>query len=119
MARTTRTVLKPNRKRNRSAQAALPAMFELLESRQLMSATGILDPAFGVGGVAKTGFISTDVAVDSVGRTVIAGEIGSDFAVMRLRANGSIDTTFGNQGVAQTDFGGLRRATRAPAIAQP
>ena len=79
---------------------------------------GAPDPNFGVGGVAahNVGITSTsDVAVQADGKSVIVGTTvtdgSGDFALTRYTANGSLDTTFGNQGRALTDFGGDDRAT--------
>lgn len=79
--------------------------FERLENRQLMS-SGVLDPKFGTGGVVPIGFTGFDVAVDSAGRTIVAGQMGADFAVLRLNPNGSPDASFGTNGLVTTDLGG-------------
>ncbi|HEY7089887.1 MAG TPA: hypothetical protein VH518_17450 [Tepidisphaeraceae bacterium] len=71
-----------------------------------MSTTGVLDPRFGTGGVVPTGFIPFDVAVDSLGRTLIAGELHGDFAIMRVNPDGTPTLGFGNNGVVTVDLGG-------------
>ena len=70
--------------------------FEPLESRQLMSA-GDLDPTFGQGGKMRTnfGFGANDVVVQNDGKVVMVGSLNGDFAVARMNANGTPDTTFG------------------------
>jgi uncharacterized delta-60 repeat protein len=84
-----------------------PSLFERLERRQLMS-TGMLDPKFGTGGNVPIGFVRSDVAVDSAGRTVVLGGMAGDFALLRLNPNGTPDATFGTNGLVTTDFGGKR-----------
>jgi uncharacterized delta-60 repeat protein len=84
--------------------------FESLESRQLLSAGGDLDPTFGAGGkviAQNVGFPIVDLAVQNDGKIVAVGQVNGDFAVARLNANGTMDTTFGGgNGVTITDFGG-------------
>ena len=70
-----------------------------------------LDPAFGVGGVSispvhENGELD-GIAKDSRGRLVTAGtSSGNGFIVQRFLSDGSLDTSFGEGGVAQTGFGG-------------
>jgi uncharacterized delta-60 repeat protein len=45
------------------------------------------------------------VAVDSHDRIVIAGPSEGDFAVARYKWNGTLDTSFGSNGMVTTDFG--------------
>ena len=68
-------------------------------------AGGAPDTSFGNGGIKKVGFAqgpaqSYGVAVQPSGRIVVVGEVDPSpavtrFAALRLRANGSLDTTFG------------------------
>ena len=44
------------------------------------------------------------IAIQPDGKIVAAGTLNSDFAVVRLNTNGSIDNTFGNLGIVMTDF---------------
>ena len=68
-------------------------------------ANGTLDPAFGTGGVAvfaKSGRADS-IAIQSDGRIVLAGftavpSAGNRGLVMRLEANGTLDSTFGTAG---------------------
>lgn len=53
-----------------------------------------LNPGYGFGG----GVMQPD------GKFVLGGFNNSDFALMRLNANGSIDNTFGSSGYVTTDF---------------
>ena len=86
-------------------------------------ANGKLDTTFGSGGVVSVPrpsgavFVLAGVAVDHEGRVVLAGltrplpvnstpdPVLSSAAVMRFNANGTPDTTFGNDGMVITDFG--------------
>lgn len=86
-------------------------LMELLEDRRLMSA-GDLDPSFGNNGrvqSAALGFTPADVAVQGDGKLIAVGEKDNHFAVARLNANGSLDTTFADGvGIAKANFGGNR-----------
>jgi uncharacterized delta-60 repeat protein len=83
---------------------------------------GQLDPSFGAGGrvtlsvnAQKNNDLATSVAFQPDGRIVVAGQSldGNNplrssqgvMAVMRLNANGSLDTTFSGDGKATVDFG--------------
>lgn len=75
---------------------------------------GVLDNGFGTSGVVTTS-IGPDtkgyaVALQSGGRIVVAGQSQSpggddDFALLRYDSGGSLDTTFGNNGLVTTSFG--------------
>ena len=80
-------------------------------------ANGTLDTTFGTGGRVFTDFGAWDnagaVAVGPDGKIVAAGYtqlygkfVSSNFAVARYAANGSLDRTFGANGIAVTDFFG-------------
>jgi len=76
---------------------------------------GSPDDTFGTGGKVTTDFgFSYDravaVAVDPDGKIVVAGysdqeDTGHDFALARYNGDGSLDTTFGTDGLVTTDFG--------------
>ena len=78
---------------------------------------GSLDPTFGSGGrlvVPLPGsFDLADVVLQPDGKLVVAGTMPSapflsrDFALVRLLANGDLDTSFSGDGVATADFGGI------------
>ena len=79
-------------------------------------ADGALDTSFGEAGVARLGELPVssvhDLALQGDGRIVLAGrgtpddpDTGSDMAVVRLLANGSLDTDFGAGGAAFADPG--------------
>jgi uncharacterized delta-60 repeat protein len=74
---------------------------------------GGLDPTFGVGGIASSnvGFTATSgLAVQPDGNSVIAGPLGSPgsemFGLTRYNADGSLDASFGVNGVASVSFQG-------------
>jgi len=76
-----------------------------------MANPGALDASFGSGGKKTVNFGGTDiprvVLVQPNGRVVVAGGGGSGaFCVVRLRTNGTLDTTFGSGGRKTIDFGG-------------
>lgn len=75
---------------------------------------GSLDTTFdGDGKVTFSDLWLGDVAVQPDGKIVLAGWVapspgyGGDFAVARLNADGSFDSTFGVNGVSRTEFGNL------------
>jgi uncharacterized delta-60 repeat protein len=68
---------------------------------------GQFDATFGIGGQAtvappsdEVSDIANAVALDAEGRIVVAGTRDRDGVVMRLLADGSLDATFGDAGVA-------------------
>ncbi len=74
------------------------------------TASGELDTQFGENGVASlAGFASYrgDLAVQADGKILIAStSTFNDFAVLRLNADGSRDTSFGNNGLVSIDLPG-------------
>jgi len=72
------------------------------------NATGML--TVNLGGSADSG---NAVAIDSSENIVIAGSTGSDFAVMRVKPNGTLDSTFGTGGKAIVDMGGTTDSANA------
>ena len=78
-----------------------------------LNADGSLDTTFGTGGTVITDLggyeTANGVAIQADGRIVIAGHAsvegqGSDFLVARYASGGSLDATFGGDGVVTTDF---------------
>jgi uncharacterized delta-60 repeat protein len=75
---------------------------------------GALDRTFGSDGRVITDFGGSEsvraLAIQPDGKIVVAGESyaadGSDFALARYNANGTLDTTFSSDGRVITDFGG-------------
>ena len=82
-----------------------------------LSATGVLDNSFGnagFGGADIPGGIERCRALTLLadGKILLGGSrrlssaAGFDFAAMRLNANGTLDNSFGQQGLATVDFNG-------------
>jgi len=78
---------------------------------------GTLDTGFGTGGIAlaDVGYgEARSVALQPDGRIVAAGFSylggGRNFTLVRLNSDGGLDSTFGDAGVAFTDFGGASLA---------
>lgn len=76
---------------------------------------GTIDETFGQGGVVRTPLGDTTFEASSIvaqpdGRVVLAGALNHGMAVVRYAANGELDATFGQGGVAtvpvDADFGG-------------
>ncbi len=75
---------------------------------------GTLDPTFGNGGKVVTSITpgqdkAYGVAIQTDGKIIVAGHststvTGKDFTVIRYNSDGSLDNTFGNNGVATTDL---------------
>ncbi|MGB5025640.1 MAG: T9SS type A sorting domain-containing protein [Saprospiraceae bacterium] len=76
---------------------------------------GMLDNTFGIGGTLSTAFGCSyqndySVALQSDGSILLGGHsnlngVTSDFAVIRYKPNGSIDTNFGINGIVTTAIG--------------
>ncbi len=114
---------RPSRRSRRGACLRV----ESLEGRALL-ATAAFESTFGQGGVV-TGLLDTGknfdqddvaaVAGDAKGKTVVAGYAGfggdARFTVRRYNVNGSVDTTFGTNGVTSPPQPG----TPNPGFVQP
>jgi uncharacterized delta-60 repeat protein len=74
------------------------------------AAPGDLDTTFsGDGKIVESALASSfanAVAIQADGKIVVAGSVGGDFIVARYNRNGTLDTTFSNDGIVVTDFGG-------------
>lgn len=76
------------------------------------NANGSLDTSFDTDGLVTTSFgdgpgIGHDVVVQTDGKIIVAGTGGSgsvDFALARYKTDGSLDTSFGTNGMLTTDF---------------
>jgi uncharacterized delta-60 repeat protein len=88
------------------------------------STAGTLDTSFGATGVVTIDFgnesRAVGVALDSLGRIVVAGIVAngttSDFAVARLTAAGALDPSFDNDGKQTIDFAGAQDRAGAVTI---
>lgn len=111
-------MFRPRSAKNPNQSAPQPRTqlgMERLEDRSVPSA-GALDPTFGTGGLVVTDLGSTsdhayDMVIQSDGKIVTAGDTvrsstGQDFALVRYNTNGTLDTSFGINGRAVTDFKG-------------
>lgn len=73
--------------------------------------SGNLDTTFGTSGtttleIGVDSFHAVDnLAIQTDDRIVVGGFLGSDFALARLTASGTPDTTFDTDGLVTTDFG--------------
>ncbi|WP_126653904.1 T9SS type A sorting domain-containing protein [Chryseobacterium aureum] len=86
----------------------------LLSSLNLFSQYGVLDSTFGTGGKVITSINSGSdkaysVALQADGKILVAGMTinsltGQDFLCLRYNIDGSLDTTFGTNGIFTNDF---------------
>ena len=85
---------------------------------RLRAANGTLDPTFGSGGKRIVDFGTDDesvygAALQPDGKIVLAGDSRLQVAVVRLKANGALDTTFDGDG-KKTASAGARSAAPRP-----
>ncbi len=94
------------------------AFLALFGIMQTFAQYGAPDPTFGVNGIAtfdstpnsNNGSWGYGGCMQSDGKIIIVGSVYTnavtkdDFVMMRLNENGTLDTTFGNQGIFTTDF---------------
>lgn len=79
-----------------------------------LTATGALDPSYGVGGVVTISLggygCANALVIQPDGKIVLAGTGNGngalDFAAVRLNSNGSLDTGFGHGGIVTIPIGG-------------
>ena len=72
---------------------------------------GSLDASFGNNGIVITDIATgsdyaRDLIIQADGKLVVAGSGTNDFAIARYNADGSLDTSFANNGIAITDISG-------------
>ncbi len=77
---------------------------------------GDLDPGFGTNGKAITDFngandIAKNVFVQADKKIVVAGTSNDVFALAKYNSDGSLDTSFGNNGKTTNSFGGRINST--------
>jgi uncharacterized delta-60 repeat protein len=105
-----RTSASPRRTNTRRAFSIEP-----LEQRRVLAA-GSLDPTFGNGGIVTTDFLGTFAATTGAaavtnanGKIIVVGGSsapgGTDIAVVRYNGDGSLDSTFGDDGHVLIDVG--------------
>ena len=99
---------------SRTARAAFPANYEILLAR--LNTDGTLDNSFGSGGVVETlvapvsangSDLASGMRVLADGKIIVAGRrtcggacsTGSDLMVLRYLPNGTLDPSFGNNGI--------------------
>ncbi len=82
---------------------------------------GTLDNSFGGDGIVTTAIGTNDIArsliIQTDGKYVLAGSTDtladSDFALVRYNTDGSLDNTFGINGIVQTDLGSAEDVGKA------
>jgi uncharacterized delta-60 repeat protein len=117
--------LRPRRSRLALVLAMSSAALLLLPGTHAMAAPGDLDAGFDTDGIVTTNVGTVDqafdVAVDSSDRVIVAGftynSHDRDFAVVRYKADGSLDTSFSGDGKVATDLGGLSGNEQINAVA--
>ena len=75
-------------------------------------ANGTLDSTFGTNGKLMVSLAGSNdyphaVAIQSDGRIVVMGEASTDFGIVRINPNGTLDTAFGTGGKVITDISGF------------
>ena len=102
----------------------------IIAGERRLLADGTIDRTYGIDGVAEgppprqassTDFnVSGQQAVDANGRVVVPGTLGyasqERFAVARMTANGMLDTSFGDNGVAAVDVAPAEERASAVAV---
>jgi uncharacterized delta-60 repeat protein len=73
---------------------------------------GIIDTTFGTNGKDTTGFdtlvaTGNSLVIQTDSQIVVGGSIGSAFALVRYKVNGTPDSTFGTNGKVTTTFTGV------------
>ncbi len=86
----------------------------LLVARYLTN--GLTDTTFAGGGGALNGALGATNRPSSVsilpdGKILVALTVDGDFALLRLTADGAVDTTFATEGTLTTNFGGSEEVT--------
>lgn len=87
-------------------------------------ADGTLDPSFGVGGVVVTDFGADDaeaygVAIQQDGKIVVAGGVDETLALARYLPDGTLDPSFGTDGLARTPLPPGNTAEARELVIQP
>jgi uncharacterized delta-60 repeat protein len=82
---------------------------------------GSLDTSFGTGGTVGTPIgggthYTYALALQQDNKPVLVGYTNTDFTIMRYNTNGTLDTSFDRDGIANTDFGDTNDYAYAVAI---
>jgi uncharacterized delta-60 repeat protein len=84
------------------------------------NADGSLDASFGASGVATTNGVGVGYSIRTVlqsdGKIVVAAGLGA-VNLVRYNTDGSLDTSFGTNGVVSTTLGDLYQQTQASSVA--
>ena len=81
---------------------------------EIFAQPGALDLTFGINGIVTTSIDTNSangysVAIQTDGKIVMVGNSGPtinrDFAIVRYNTNGTLDNSFGNNGIVTTDIG--------------
>jgi uncharacterized delta-60 repeat protein len=90
------------------------------------AAAGSLDPTFGNGGKVETSFgspvIPSTILLQSTGKIIVVAGFDNtatateSFGVVRYRPNGTLDTSFGSQGVSLADFTNFINSPNSAAV---
>ncbi len=93
------------------SQAAQPFMSSVFSRRELSDAAGDLDTSFGSGGKVTTSIVTgsdeaTAIAIQNDGKIILGGYTSvnsKSFALARYLTSGSLDTSFGSNGLVVTN----------------
>lgn len=102
----------------------LVAVVALISIWAYGSTPGALDVSFGAGGVSERNFFGQKepkaIAIQADGKIVTVGAgtpvSNVDFFLVRYNVDGTLDNSFGTEGVVTTDFGGENEEARAIVI---
>ena len=103
---------------SRALAAVIIAALPLVAGAQ----AGQLDTSFGTNGIFANNFgqtsliFATSVALQSNGQIIVGGEAGNPGIIVRLNANGTIDTSFGANGVVSVRFRDIDNFTVGVAV---
>jgi uncharacterized delta-60 repeat protein len=89
--------------------AVLAAIVVITSSTIVLAQAGSLDTTFGTGGIFTTNpqdaAMANGVAIQSDGKIVLGGTAPNGAALVRLNTNGTLDSSFGDDGIVTNTFG--------------
>jgi uncharacterized delta-60 repeat protein len=100
--------------------ASFLLLLGLITFAPLAHASYILDQSFGSGGIVQSSVVNTGhkaLAVQSDGKIVLGGitsTSGSDVVIARYNTDGSLDTSFGSNGIFTQNIGDTSGAGGLP-----